>query len=36
MFLYLKSWQRENTPPPIIIDLTKVNRHTSHENMREK
>ena len=26
----LKSWRSENhTPPPIIIGLTKVNRHTS-------
>ena len=32
----LKSWRSENhTPPPIIIGLTKVNRHTSHENLKK-
>ena len=31
----LKSWRSENHTP-IIIGLTKVNRHTSHENLRKK
>ena len=36
--LSLKSWRSENhtPPPPIIIGLTKVNRNTSHENLRKK
>ena len=29
IMLLLKSWRSENHTPPIIIGLTKVNRHTS-------
>ena len=35
LVLMLKSWRSENHTP-IIIDLTKVNKHTSHENLRKK